>query len=86
MQLKGTIKKCKNCDILFISNKKKHTFCNRKCFKEYEKKEAATFFPQYICQNLMCRYEIQLDFFPLQEPQKLMTMPCIKCGKKNNEN
>lgn len=80
------MKRCKECEILFVYNLRTQNFCNQKCMDDYNVRNNETDFPLYICQNPQCGYGIKLNFFPIDDPKRFMNLKCEKCDKTNVEN
>ncbi len=49
-----------------------------------ELKENTDTFPRFVCPE--CKYMIQLDFFPMDDPKRFMMSKCVECGYQNVTN
>lgn len=77
-------KECIVCGKVFYSNKSRHFYCCRKCFrKHYYQKSRENNFPLYRC--MFCGKSTELDFDPKKDVIKWEFMVCPHCGKKREE-
>jgi len=69
---------CAECKKEFIAVSPKHDYCTRKCFMvAYRKKQREVTFPTWTCPN--CKEIVQLNFNPIKDKIKWLTLSCPKC-------
>lgn len=49
-----------------------------------EHNENTNTFPQFVCPE--CKYRVQLDFFPMDDPKRFMLYRCEECGYQSVTN
>ena len=77
-------KKCVVCGEMFTSNKTRHFYCSRKCFRRhYYKKAKEDNFPSYRCKH--CGNMVVLDFDPRKDVIKWEFFVCPHCKTKREE-
>lgn len=69
---------CHQCGKSFLPRTKKHSFCCKKCYRQFywQKKEKIS--PFFVCPR--CRNKTKLDFDPKKKFKKFENFVCPYCG------